>query len=89
MMELLFKDEHCSILYDLPQVMELLRNAHMFQFGQLCSLLGMSGGKMREVLEAVMGCGVLVQGCWVVASHVIFPNEADAAKRNAWDYIVS
>lgn len=65
-----------------------MRNAHMFQFRQLCSLLGMSGGKMREVLEAVMGYGVLVQGCWVVASHVMFPDDSDVAKRNARDYIV-
>ena len=40
---------------------------------------------MGGVLEAVMGCAVLVQGCWVVASHEIFP---DSSKRNARDYIV-
>ena len=66
----------------------MLRNAHMIQFGQLCSLLGVTGGKMGGVLEAVMGCAVLVQGCWVVASHEIFPDSSDVAKRNARDYIV-
>ena len=35
-----------------------------------------------------MGCSVLVQGCWVVDSHVIYPEASDAAKRNARDYIV-
>ena len=60
----------------------------MIQFGQLCSLLGMSGGKVGGVLEAVIGCSVLVQGCWVVDSHVIFLDASDAAKRNARDYIV-
>ena len=57
--------------YAIPQVLTVLQNAQMIQFGQLCSLLGVSGGKMGGVLEAVMGCCVLVQGCWVVASHVI------------------
>ncbi len=44
---------------------------------------------MGNVLEAVMRCGVLVQGCWVVASHVIYTKPEDAAKRTARDYIVS
>ena len=64
----------------------------MIQLGQLCSLLGVSGGKvvgvLVGVLEAVMGCAVLVQGCWVVSSHVVFPESNEAAKRNARDYIV-
>ena len=64
----------------------MLQNAQMIQFGQLCSLLGVSGGKMGGVLEAVMGCCVLVQGCWVVASHVILPEVEDLGKRNARDY---
>ena len=55
----------------------------MIQLGQLCSLLGVSGGKVVGVLEAVMGCAVLVQGCWVVSSHVVFPESNEAAKRNA------
>ena len=70
------------------QVTEVLRKTHMIQFSQLCSLLGMSGGKVGSVLDAVLGCCVLVQGCWVVNSHVIYPDAADAAKRNARDYIV-
>ena len=59
----------------------MLQNAQMIQFGQLCSLLGVSGGKMGGVLEAVMGCCVLVQGCWV-----ILPEVEDLGKRNARDY---
>ena len=47
---------------------------------------GVSGGKMGGVLEAVMGCCVLVQGCWVVASHVILLEVEDLGKRNARDY---
>lgn len=70
------------------QVLEVLRSAHMIQFGQLCSLLGVAGGKMGSVLEAVLSCSVLVQGCWVVASHVIFPDSKEAAKRSARDYIL-
>ena len=60
----------------------------MVQFGQLCSLLGVSGGKMASVLEAVLSCGVLVQGCWVVASQVLYPDPSDTAKRTARDYMV-
>ena len=67
----------------------MLQNAHMIQFGQLCSLLGVSGVKMRSVLEVVLSCSVLVQGCWVVSSHLVFPDPNEAAKRNARDYIVS
>ena len=39
---------------------------------------------MGGVLEAVMGCAVLVQGCWQVTE--IFPDSSDVAKRNARDY---
>jgi hypothetical protein len=60
----------------------------MIQFRPLCSLLGVSGGKMAGVLEAVLSCSVLVQGCWVVASDILFPDPSDVAKRNARDYIV-
>ena len=42
---------------------------------------------MAGVLEAVMECAVLVQGCWAVSSHVVFPESNKAAKRNARDYI--
>lgn len=51
-------------------------------------MLGVSGERMDRVLEAVLGCSVLVQGCWVVSSHVLFPESNEAAKRNARDYIV-
>ena len=73
----------------MQQVQEVLCNAHMIHFGELCSMLGVSGSKMGGVLEAVIGCGVLVQGCWVVASHVVYPDPSHSAKRNARDYIVS
>ena len=58
----------------------------MIQFEQLCSLLGVSG---TPVLEALSNCAVLVQGCWVVASAVLYPDSSQAARRNARDYIVS
>lgn len=78
-----------SFSYWHVQVTEVLCTAHMIQFGHLCSLLGTPSGKKGEVLEALMGCGVLVQGCWVVSSHVLYPDSGDAAKRKARDYIVS
>ena len=43
---------------------------------------------MASVLEAVLSCGVLVQGCWVVASQVLYPDPSDTAKRTARDYMV-
>ena len=71
------------------QVVKLLRNAHMIQFGSLCSMLGVMGGGVVSVCEAVRGCAVLVQGCWVVSSQQIFPGEENLLKRNSRDYIVS
>ncbi len=68
------------------QVSKLLLNAHVERFGQLCSLLGVTG-QSGSVLKAVQACGVLVQGCWVVKSDLLYPE--DQAKRNARDYIVS
>ena len=58
------------------------------QFGNLCSLLGVSGSKMGSVLEALLNYSVLVQGCWVVASHVIYPDSNEMARRNIRDYMV-
>lgn len=60
----------------------------MIQFNQLCSLLGVTG-QAAGVLEAVKMCGVLVQGCWVVRSDLVYPQPEDKNKRNARDYIVS
>ncbi len=65
---------------------KLLLNAHVERFGQLCSLLGVTG-QSGGVLKAVQACGVLVQGCWVIKSDLLYPE--DQAKRNARDYIVS
>ena len=67
----------------------MLSKSHVIQFSELCSLLGVSGAKVGGVLQAVQECGVLVQGCWVLASHVTFPQQEQAAERNARDYIVS
>ena len=71
------------------QVVKLLCNVHMIQFGRLCSLLGVMGGAVMSVCEAVRGCAVLVQGSWVVSSQQIFPGEENLTKRNARDYVVS
>ncbi|XP_064406985.1 DNA-directed RNA polymerase III subunit RPC5-like [Halichondria panicea] len=67
------------------QVFKLLLNAHIERFGQLCSLLGVTG-QSGGVLKAVQACGVLVQGCWVIKSDLLYPE--DQAKRNARDYIL-
>lgn len=71
------------------QVVKLLCNVHMIQFSRLCSLLGVMGGAVMSVCEAVRGCAVLVQGSWVVSSQQIFPGDKNFSKRNARDYIVS
>ena len=71
------------------QVVKLLRNVHMIQFSRLCSLLGVMGGAVMSVCEAVRGCAVLVQGSWVVSSQQIIPGAENFTKRNARDYVVS
>jgi len=43
---------------------------------------------MGSVLEALLNYSVLVQGCWVVASHVIYPDSNEMARRNIRDYMV-
>ena len=49
------------------------------------------GGQSQAtpLLEAVTGCGVLVQGCWVLGSEVLYPGEGGRVQRNIRDYIVS
>ena len=69
-------------------VEKLLRSVHMIQFSRLCSLLGVMGGGVLSVCEAVKNCAVLVQGCWVVSSQLLFPGDENASKRNSRDYIV-
>ena len=69
-------------------VVKLLRSVHMIQFSRLCSLLGVIGGGVLSVCEAVKNCAVLVQGCWVVSSQQLFPGDENASKRNSRDYIV-
>ena len=70
-------------------VIKLLRSVHMIQFSPLCSLLGVIGGGVLSVCEAVKSCAVLVQGCWVVSSQQLFPGDENTTKRNSRDYIVS
>ena len=70
------------------QVRELLRSSHVMQFQMLCTLLG-GRGQAQALLEAVQGCGVLVQGCWVVGSPVVYPGKESSMLQNARDYIVS
>ena len=72
----------------LPQVQELLKNAQVIQFHRLCSLLG-GRSRASALREEVQKCGVLVQGCWVVSSDVVYAGEAVRGLRNARDYIVS
>ena len=69
------------------QVKELLARSHVMQFEKLCSLLG-GRSQSLVLLEAVQECGVLVQGCWVVASEVVYPGEGSSMLRSARDYIV-
>lgn len=69
------------------QVKELLARSHVMQFEKLCSLLG-GRSQSLVLLEAVQECGVLVQGCWVVASEVVYPGEGSSVLRSARDYIV-
>jgi len=66
----------------------VLHNAHMVQFKQLCSMLAISASQRGAMLEALVKHAVLVQGCWVVASTVLYPEGTEAAKRSARDYIV-
>ena len=77
----------CHLIFCL-QVRKVHLNAHVIQFSQLCSLLGVTG-QAASVLEAVKGCGVLVQGCWVVRSDLVYSRPEDSHKKNARDYIVS
>ncbi|KAK3725000.1 hypothetical protein QZH41_017477, partial [Actinostola sp. cb2023] len=59
---------------DLPdQVKALLRNAKVMSFSQLCALLSPIG-KDAGILKCVQQFGVLVQGCWVVKSEVLYPD---------------
>ena len=72
----------------LPQVCEHLLRATMLPFQRLCSLVG-GQSQATPLLEAVEGCGVLVQGCWVVGSEALYPGKGGSAQGNVRDYIVS
>ena len=69
------------------QVKELLKSSVVVQYSRICSLL--TGGTHSEcLLDIVQKCGVLVQGCWVASSEVVFPDEADISRRSCRDFIV-
>ena len=69
------------------QIKELLRSSVAVQYSRMCSLL--TGGDHSEtLLDTVQKCAVLVQGCWVVSSEVVFPEEADLPRRSSRDFIV-
>ncbi|KAK2564331.1 DNA-directed RNA polymerase III subunit RPC5 [Acropora cervicornis] len=58
---------------DLPdQVKALLINAKVINFSQLCRLLS-PATKEATVLKCVQQYAVLVQGCWVVKSELLYP----------------
>lgn len=58
---------------DLPdQVKALLINAKVISFSQLCRLLS-PVAKEATVLKCIQQYAVLVQGCWVVKSELLYP----------------
>ncbi|KAJ7361996.1 DNA-directed RNA polymerase III subunit RPC5 [Desmophyllum pertusum] len=57
------------------QVRALLINAKVISFSQLCRLLS-PATKEASVLKCVQQYAVLVQGCWVVKSELLYPEEA-------------
>ena len=69
------------------QVKELLKNSVVVQYSRICSLLT-GGAHSDALLDIVQKCCVMVQGCWVVSSEVVFPDEANVSRRSSRDYIV-
>ncbi len=67
---------------------ELLKREQVVNFDWLVSILG-GRSQAGALCEALEGCGVLVQGCWVVRSEVLHPGEEGKSLRMARDYIVS
>ena len=58
---------HCALL---PPPVGVLT------FARICSLLGAHGvAAEREVLEGLQQVCVLVRGCWVVCSEVLYPSD--------------
>ncbi|XP_056019128.1 DNA-directed RNA polymerase III subunit RPC5-like isoform X2 [Ostrea edulis] len=57
------------------QVRTLLTNAKVIRFSQLLALLP-QGVDATAVLRSLQQVAVLVQGCWVVKSEILYPKEA-------------
>nr|XP_019922586.2 DNA-directed RNA polymerase III subunit RPC5 isoform X1 [Crassostrea gigas] len=57
------------------QVKTLLTNAKVIRFSQLLALLP-QGIEATGVLRSLQQVAVLVQGCWVVKSEILYPKEA-------------
>ena len=54
------------------QIKALLITAKVLQFTQLCALLG-GGMDISAVLTGLTQYAMLVQGCWVVKSNILYP----------------
>ncbi|KAL0278358.1 UNVERIFIED_CONTAM: hypothetical protein PYX00_000196 [Menopon gallinae] len=66
-----------SMLCKMPlveRVKKFLQNARLIQFSQLTTLLGGSS-EVQDYLKAVQQVAVLVQGCWVVQSDIVYNKE--------------
>uniref|UniRef100_A0A8C4R5Z1 RNA polymerase III subunit E n=1 Tax=Eptatretus burgeri TaxID=7764 RepID=A0A8C4R5Z1_EPTBU len=57
------------------QVKTLMKNVKVLQFSQLMGLLG-PGTDSTSALRCVQQVSVLVQGCWVVKSEILYPKES-------------
>jgi len=56
------------------QLKNLMVTAKVIQFSQLCSLLGTSVDA-KVVIKGLSQYAMLVQGCWVVKSEVLYPKD--------------
>lgn len=70
------------------QVHDLLVSTGILTFNQLSSLLQCGRGQLPAYLEALGEHGVLVQGCWLVASHVLYPADTHSSLRDTRDYLL-
>ncbi|XP_048465411.1 DNA-directed RNA polymerase III subunit RPC5 isoform X3 [Rhincodon typus] len=57
------------------QVRTLMKNVKVVQFANLMGLLG-SGVDSTAVLRCIQQVAMLVQGCWVVKSDVLYPKDS-------------
>uniref|UniRef100_UPI00358F1173 DNA-directed RNA polymerase III subunit RPC5 isoform X2 n=1 Tax=Myxine glutinosa TaxID=7769 RepID=UPI00358F1173 len=57
------------------QVKTLMKNVKVLQFSQLMGLLG-PGTDSTSALRCIQQVSVLVQGCWVVKSEILYPKES-------------